>query len=79
MLRDLLIPARKGGIKRARGGGRVEHHCEGGEVKSDLILRESEVRVTWNLGPSIFFVRKIYWRELTSGPPTKRASDLEDI
>jgi hypothetical protein len=29
------------------------------------------VRVTWNLGPSIFFVRKKYWRELTSGPPIR--------
>ena len=32
--------------------------------------RSTEVRVTWNLGPSIFLVRKKYWRELTSGPPT---------
>ena len=41
----------------------------GGGVIRVLILRESEVRVTWNLGPSIFFVRQKYWRELTSGPP----------
>jgi hypothetical protein len=26
--------------------------------------------VTWNLGPSIFFVRKKYWREPNCGPPT---------
>ena len=26
--------------------------------------------MTWNLGPSIFFVRKKIWRELTSGPLT---------
>ena len=32
--------------------------------------RSTEVRVTWNLGPSIFLVRKKYWRELTSGPPS---------
>ena len=36
--------------------------------------RSTEVRVTWNLGPSIFLVRKKYWRELTSGPPSRTAS-----
>ena len=51
--------------------GRVHRHVGGGEVIRDLILRESEVRVTWNLGPSIFLVRKKYWRELTSGPPSQ--------
>ncbi len=39
------------------------------EIHELLETPPSEVRVTWNLGPSIFFVRKKYWRELTSGPP----------
>ena len=48
----------------------MHRHDGVGEVIRDLILRESEVRMTWNLGPSIFLVRKKNWRELTSGPLT---------
>jgi hypothetical protein len=51
-LRDLLIPPRKGGIKRARGG-REHRHIEGG-VKRDLFSWESTKHVTWNSG--LFFV-----------------------
>jgi hypothetical protein len=40
------------------GGGRVEHHCEGGEVKSDLLSRESKQRVTLNLGPYFVLFEK---------------------
>ena len=69
-MRDLLIPPRKGGIKRARGGGRVEHHCEGGEVKSDLLSRESKQRVTWNLSPFVFFDSEKTGGNLTCGPPS---------
>jgi hypothetical protein len=27
--------------------------------------------VTWNSGLNFFMLRKIIWREMTSGPPTK--------
>ena len=45
------------GILRANGekrGGRVEHHCWGGYVKSDLLSRESKQRVTWNFSPDVW-------------------------
>jgi hypothetical protein len=64
-----LIPPRKGGIKRASGGGRVEHHCEGEEVKSDLLSRESKQRVTWNFSPFVFSIPKETGGNLTCGPP----------
>ena len=44
------------------GGGGSTIHCEGGEVKSDLLSRESKQRVTWNLGPFVFRLKK-NWRE----------------
>ena len=67
-MRDLLIPPPKGGIKRAGGGERVEHHCEGGEVKSDLLSWESKQRVTWNLSPFVFSIPKKTGGNLTCGP-----------
>ncbi len=48
----------QGGDKACKGGGRVEHHCEGGEVKSDLLSRESKQRVTWNFSPLFFSIPK---------------------
>ena len=47
----------------------MEHHCEGGEVKSDLLSRESKQRVTWNLSPFVFFDSEKTGGNLTCGPP----------
>ena len=47
----------------------MEYHCEGGEVKSDLLSRESKQRVTWNFGPFVFSIPKKTGGNLTCGPP----------
>ncbi len=39
----------QGGVKAFEGAGEGASPCWGGEVIRDLILRESEVRVTWGL------------------------------
>ena len=57
------------------GGGRLEHHCEGGEVKSDLLSRESKQRVTWNLSPFVFFDSEKTGGNLTCGPPITEILD----
>ena len=58
----------------------MEHHCEGGEVKSDLLSRESKQRVTWNLSPFVFFDSEKTGGNLTCGPPTNaKPSPSPDI
>jgi hypothetical protein len=59
----------QGGGLACKGGGRVHHHVEGGEVKSDSLSRESKVQMTWNSGLHFFLFWKLNWRELTSVPP----------
>jgi hypothetical protein len=67
-LRDLLIPPRKGGIKRARGGGGCIAMGGGGEVTSDLLSWESKQQVTWNFSPFVLSIPKKTGGNLNCGP-----------
>jgi hypothetical protein len=57
----LLIPVHSKG-SCVKTGGRVERHCEGEGVTSDLLSRESKQRVTWNFSLFVFFrFQKNWW------------------
>ena len=49
-------------------GRRVEHHCWGGEVNSDLLSQESKQQVMWNFSPFVLSIPKKTGGNLNENP-----------